>query len=235
MGSPMVILPLCQDIKCRGSGWVEEGRWGDREKTVKTWYWVFDQQRPSSWLLLAGRRSMIELGSWDLIMWDEIWYLSSHVPGAPTLANSPVMFPSLPDVMLAPANVLTFIFNNLKMGMRPAEQNMETCGAKCRKKGEYFGQDWICFPKLKAGSIFCIPSSVWRLEVEMVRWTKHILSQPTEPTLLGSSSLCDDILLCQVHFSSHTWTLYTLRSCGQSNKYFYTNISELIIRPINHF
>ena len=42
-------------------------------------------------------------------------------PCAPTLANSPVMFPSFPDVMLAPANVLTFIFNNMKMGMRPAE------------------------------------------------------------------------------------------------------------------
>ena len=220
MGSPMVILPLCQDIKCRGSGWVEEGRWGDREKTVKTWYWVFDQQRASSWLLLAGRRSMIELGSWDLIMWDEIWYLSSHVPGAPTLAKRPVMFPSLPDVMLAPANVLTFIFNNMKMGMRPAEQNMETCGAKCRKKGEYFGQDWICFPKLKAGSIFCIPSSVWRLEVEMVRWTKHILPLPTEPTLLGPSSLCDDILLCQVHFSSHTWTLYTLGAVASQTNIF---------------
>ena len=63
-------------------------------------------------------------------------------PCAPVLAKRPVvMFPSLPDVMLAPANVLTFIFNNMKMGMRPAEQNMETCGAKCRKKGEYFGQD----------------------------------------------------------------------------------------------
>ena len=109
--------------------------------------------------------------------------------------------------------------------MCPAVKNMETCGVKYCKKGEYFGQNWMLMFDVQ------LQTMIYMLWSESICENGHTIALYQQNTSSSLYSLnghctigcdgCDIILLCQVHSSSHTWTL---RICDHLDKYFYTNI-----------